>query len=1082
MIPQKRELKNMNSLKPFRRLWEKEKDYYRRTEVGTGVQSFVKKLLESEIFKLKEGKLSTELKKRKNEFIHEKKAKESRKADFYIYINPEIAIPIEVECYCNIKAGEKQLLNYQKDFDKHYGILTDGFEWRFYNNNLYKAFSLDDIFDNTDLFLTFWKEYIKPEFYYLSFFEKTGQLAFVKETKLHVEDDRQLFFEDITKLIQSFKNKLQIEGYLVEADKKTREKRAIELTYAYIIQFVLYKTLVDNDFDDFAKEFEITVAKIHESLKDKRYKDILGIIEGISAKISRNVYRPFIKEQEFIKDKIQELYHSLENSLSDVSPWLDIFIFIKKYNYANVRNEIFGYIYENYLKELYEDTKKGQYFTDPAVVNFMLDQIGYKSDIIKKRYEEDRDSISIIDPSCGSGTFLYSATDSIVKAFQDGNTREASKKIEEAVNNCVFGLDIEEFPLYLAEMNIVMRMLPLIINEKYNNPIDKKIKVFKTRDSVSEFMDTALRNTLNDMNVVFQKSKGQMSLFTERLNLGYSSYVRDEDDLKEMKKSLENQPQCLRRRFDYVIGNPPYISYNNSAKQKVLIFELMKQGKAKLNDIYGVNLHSVPNNSKKYRPNPNLYAFFVALGLSLLKDGGRLCYIIPQTVLINADLDVVRFHLAKYTTIEKIIIFGGKMFLGRGLKQNKPVATSSLIFIVSREVPPELHEVEIVNYLGTDEDIDDIFENIKQNKKTQKKKILQGHLIQNLANWNFIKLDSSFLAFHKEYLRNSKDFADYYSHVLATQKYHSNFIFDGGYSIDERKLLSQPKSGEQNYECPKLDNLYWSIKSNNGYWPNVRQKGKEMFIQLRQGSQGYRFLDAQYKIIWSYNNTERFFYTDKPILWARNKILGIASDNQKEIYYLFALLNSKITRFLLSNFVKVENEDTRTILVSLQIVKNQIRTPVISERNIHLKNTIVELVGRLLDYENVSLSDLVDFTGVLKQKFDNVHVDKGKLVLKKDGEELKLPIKQDSSLVHKVIEANYSREGLGLENKIVILSELMSLPAIDFEKQKVIKDHIDDLAFCLYSNIDVPRNKISDAKFVKSACQKNKFYKQVYSN
>ncbi len=294
--------------------------------------------------------------------------------------------------------------------------------------------------------MTFWKEYIKPEFYYLSFFEKTGQLALVEETKLHVEDSRQLFFEDITKLIQSFKNKLQIEGYLEGSDKKEREKRSIELTYAYVIQFILYKTLVDNDFDDFGKEFEFIVKKLHEYLKSNRYKDILGIIEGISAKISQNIYRPFTKEQEFIKNKIQELYHSVENKLSDVSPWLDIFVFIKKYNFANVRNEIFGYIYENYLKELYEESKKGQYFTDPAVVNFMLDQVGYTPEVLTKRYAYDKDSISIIDPSCGSGTFLYSATDSIVKAFRNG-TKETSKKIEEAVTNCVFGLDIEEFPI-----------------------------------------------------------------------------------------------------------------------------------------------------------------------------------------------------------------------------------------------------------------------------------------------------------------------------------------------------------------------------------------------------------------------------------------------------------------------------------------------------------------------------------------------------------------------------------------------------------------------------------------------------------
>ena len=138
----------MDSLSKLKSLWDQEKEHYRKIEIGSGVQSFVKKVLESEIFNLIEGKLSTRLEYRHNEFIYEKKAKEKRKADFYIYINSEIAIPTEVECYGNIKAGEKQLLNYQKDFEKHYGILTDGFEWRFYNNNIYKTFSLEDIFQD----------------------------------------------------------------------------------------------------------------------------------------------------------------------------------------------------------------------------------------------------------------------------------------------------------------------------------------------------------------------------------------------------------------------------------------------------------------------------------------------------------------------------------------------------------------------------------------------------------------------------------------------------------------------------------------------------------------------------------------------------------------------------------------------------------------------------------------------------------------------------------------------------------------------------------------------------------------------
>lgn len=1052
-------------------LWQKDKEYYRTTEVGTGVQSFVKQVFESELFDLKEGNLSTKLENRKNEFIYEKKAKEKRKADFYIYINYEIAIPVEVECYENIKAGESQLFNYQKDFDKHYGILTDGYTWRFYNNNIYKAFTLDDLLTNTQLFLTFWKEYVKPEFYYLSFFEKTGQLALVEETKLRVENNRQLFFEDITKLIQSFKNKLQIEGYLEASDKKEKGKRAIELTYAYVIQFILYKTLVDNDFDDFANEFETIVKKIYESLKVGRYKDILGIIEGISARISKNIYRPFIKEQEFIKDKIQELYHSLENNLSDVSPWLDIFIFIKKYNFANVRNEIFGYIYENYLKELYGESKKGQYFTDPAVVNFMLEQVGYTPETVSKRYASDKDSISIIDPSCGSGTFLYSATDTIVKGFKNGS-EEASKKIEEVIANCVFGLDIEEFPLYLAEMNILMRMLSLIINEKYNNPIDKKIKVFKTRDSVSEFMDTALKNTLNDMDVAFQKSKGQMALFTEKLNLGYSSYIRDEDDLKEMKKSLENQPQCSRRRFDYVIGNPPYISYNECSKQEVMIVKLIQNKKASMGDIYGVNLNTVPQHIKPYAPKPNLYAFFIALGLALLKDNGLLSYIIPQTVLVNTDLDVIRYHLAKYTTIKKIVTFRSKMFTGRGLAQKRPVATSSLIFIVERRQSNLTNMVEVVNHLKENKTSDESMIDINSNKNISRKFIPQNDLLVKVDNWNFIKWNKKESELMEEYKRNTESLDIYRDYSISKERFGDIFIIDGSINIMKKDLKESLDGNIEDYYTIYTFGDNYSMRP-IGYYPKSKK------IKIAKGSQGLIVIPPRFKVFWKYINHDHFYFVEGENVLPIYQQYCITSNNKNEILFLLSIFNSSMVSFSISKNLKVANEDKLSLLFGLRVLKKFVRVPKITDTNEHLKNKVINLTEQLLKLEKLSLADMVDFSGVLTQKFDRVYVDEGRLVLEKGGEILKLPVKQDSSLVSKIIKANYNKEGPELDKHEITLSELMSSPVIDFDKQEEIKNHIDDLVFCLYFNVYIPKDKVSDIDFIKSACLKNKFYEQI---
>ncbi len=1059
------------SIFQLKTLWNKEHNSYKTQEVGSGIHRFVRYVLECpEIFNLNEGELATTHEKRKNEYIYEKKTKDRRQCDFVIYINSEIIIPIEAEQYTNIQQGVDQLSQYQSDLEKKYGILTDGYTWRFYNNNIYRTFTIDQILSETSYFLVFWKEYVKPEYYYLSYFEETGQMSLFERGSLLVEDNRELFFNDITKLIRIFRNKLRVEGYFNGLDKKEAEKKATEITYAYIIQFILYKTLTDNKFENFDSDYKTRIKSIHNAIKNHSYTEVLGVIDGISAQISKNIYRPFTREQEYIQDKLFKLIHKAKNELSDVSPWLDIIVFIKKYDFQNIQNEIFGHIYENYLKELYTDEKKGQYFTDPAVVNFMLQQIGYTAKEIREKIKQGKmDKLSLVDPACGSGTFLYNATGEIVKSFSN-ITNESSKQIENIITNNIFGLDIEEFPLYLAEMNVLMRMLHLIMGEKYNNPLEKKINVFITKDSISEFIGSGLENIGTDT----YTQAGQLSFIDKLIQPEYSSYMRDEEDLAEMKESMLLFP---RRRFDYVIANPPYISYNECSKRGVLIFNLIKEGRVKLNNIYGVNLHSVPNKPKRYRPNPNLYAFFIALGLTLLKADGKLCYIIPQTSLINADFDVLRYHLSTLTTIEKIITFEGKMFLGRGLQQTKAIPTSSLIIVASRIIPTIDHEIEIVNYKGTDEDIEKVFSNIDHGIKTRVRRILQTDLQLNIDNWNFIKLDKIHLDFIKNYIENSDDFSSYYQHTLAKHTFNNTFVFDGGYSIDERKLLKSPSAKHTtNYECPKLEDRYWTIHNNCGFWPNIRDdKTNRMFIALRQGNQGHSFLDARYKIIWSYNATDRFYYTDKDVIWARNKMLGIASNDRPEILYLFSLLNSKVTKCILDNFVKIAQEDTRTILVSLQIVKTQLRVPKITTNNQQIKDAIIQQVEKLLEYENHSLSEFVDFSDVLLQKFNDVKVQGNHLILTHDGKRIELKISKDSELIGNIITGKYVRQ-LQFEENEIDLSELRNLDVMDVEKQRAVKNHIDDLVFALYFNIRLTNADLQNPDNVTKLCSKSEYY------
>jgi len=1056
---------NILAVLQLKNKWNREKETYQNQEVGSGVQMFVKDILQCKyVFALKKGLKSTPLENRENEFLEEEKTKEQRRADIVIYISSDIVIPVEIEKYRNIEAGTKQLLNYQADLDKKYGILTDGFVWRFYNNNIFREFNLNQILDETELFLEFWKEYIKPEFYYLLFFEPFGQLRLIKQEKLIVEENRQMFFEDITKLIRGFKNKLQVEGYFNALDKKTKTKMAVEITYAYIIQFILYKTLVDNDFGSFRKQFEDIVEAIHKSLKKKGYKDILGIIDSISAEISKNIYRPFTKEQEFINQKLLQLYRSVENKLSDISPWLDIFVFIKKYNFANIENEIFGYIYENYLKELYAEEKKGQYFTDPAVVNFMLQQVGFNSKEIKNRYKADKNSISLIDPACGSGTFLYSTINQIIKAFGN-HSEEKSNQIKEIVNNNIFGLDIEEFPIYLAEMNILMRMLPLIVTEKYNNPVDKKIKVFLTKDSIAEFMDTGLRNTCHDMKV----SGGQLSLNFKELDLGYKSYVREETDLEEMKKSLESHPQIPRRRFDYVIGNPPYVGYNECSKQGALIVKLIQNKKVQMSDIYGVNLNTVPGRIKAYAPKPNLYAFFIALGIALLKDNGKLCYIIPQTILTAGDLDVIRYHLSKFTTIEKIIIFSGQMFIGRGLKQNKPIPTSSLIFVLSRKIPSDIHNIEIINYKNPDDSIQEALQNILSGKNINKKKVLQKKLLQNTANWNFIKQDKKTLDFFDHY-NNNKTFDIYRIPEISKSEFNSVFYFDKGLVFPKNKILPISSLPNKRY-------FYLTKAEKNKY--QLSLNGMiilESDLIFPKGSQGIKVYDKKYKVVWSYMNPNKFYFTDKNIMINFNWIL-ISSDNRYEMLYILSLLNSKLNKFVFNKLLKNENE--KDTLVGIKTIKEFARIPKITKNNEKTKEEIIKTMEEILDLEEKKLSDFVDFSRVMLQKFDKVSIEGNDLILEKEDKRIKLTVQENQGLVKKILNEKYGKKLIELEEQKIALSELKDLPIIDYGKWQKIKEYIDDMVFSLYFHIELKTIGINQSKAINAKCSQNPYYELV---
>jgi hypothetical protein len=135
----------------------------------------------------------------------------------------------------------------------------------------------------------------------------------------------------------------------------------------------------------------------------------------------------------------------------------------------------------------------------------------------------------------------------------------------------------------------------------------------------------------------------------------------------------------------------------------------------------------------------------------------------------------------------------------------------------------------------------------------------------------------------------------------------------------------------------------------------------------------------------------------------------------------------------------------------------------------------------MLSLEKVRLSELVDFSGIMLQKFDSVRVQDGNFVLRSGTKERRLKIKGDRDVVARTIDERYGSEELEFERGGIRLSELKELAVIDFQKHAALKDYIDDLVFALYFSVPLAKVGFEYAGEIKKACRKSQHYRITQS-
>jgi Alw26I/Eco31I/Esp3I family type II restriction m6 adenine DNA methyltransferase len=563
----------------------------------------------------------------------------------------------------------KQVLDYGKNGGIRWVVITNFDRWRVFNSDFFDEpqyaelfeFNLEDCLKNNECLN------------WLLFFARAGETnALDKYAKTHKKWKESADVEELlTRRLSDARSTLSKAIWtqnMPKFDTGQDAEKEIDACVQHILDRIIFcRMLEDNGGDPDRKLIDVLEKWKSGDKRIQFYKDYLcPFFQKMHDKYDSTIFdadridRLSIKNEDFVP--------VLESFYSDPGTRL-------RYRFDAINVDILGHAYENYLawnpvkkRTRSEDEKKfkrkqsGVYYTPEFLVDFLVrNTLGEK--LKQCKTPEQALKMRVLDPACGSGTFLVRAFEEFKQWFLSrqrakGETTAQTTLDSEGENgisgfldavleHCIYGIDVDPRAVRLARLNLFIRAADTPKQLPQLNVIERNSLVWDQE---------LLTNIQDGTAFVFERdfpSVRESGGFDVVLgNPPWEKWKPDSQEFFEVEdpgfKSLPTQQAKARMEELLRTRRGLRMKWNNTIERYAAVSEFYR-------DNY--EWQSGETDGKKKSGDLDLYKIFTERFYQLLKPGGLAGIVIPSGIYTDLGAKGLRTMLFDKTKLTALYSF-----------------------------------------------------------------------------------------------------------------------------------------------------------------------------------------------------------------------------------------------------------------------------------------------------------------------------------------------------------------------------------------------------------------------------------------